>query len=422
MMDNILKKWQDYIKMGIRCFGISNIDESEKHFISSYIEAEKLGYPVVIAFSLRLLAMAQLKKNKFDKAEAGFKKALNICTELQNNKGISEAKAGLGSVCFLKGNFEKAEKYYMEAITIYPSDASALRLSMLYTDIGQVYKRLNNWKKAEQAVNSALQICRKYCYIPGEGEITILLGEIVYSQGNIKSAKRNFCEACRLFAKIGDENSLANATQYLAFVLFEDKKYNDALLYIHRSIVLFIKNNKPKELSESYYILSNILQHTRFLDEAQSSIELSMNYFSGSEFGYAVRYQLLAVIAIMKKEYQYAKYYYLRALKFFEYFGDSPKIGEICEELTFLIRYEKIYLEDNAYNWLILRDNCLNKYRLEIIIGLSNKLKEKGKDIMALKCAWKALEYAQKLNYKTEETENLIQIMSERIRKKPDKN
>jgi tetratricopeptide (TPR) repeat protein len=71
-------------------------------------------------------------------AESGFQRALQVCLKLKNNKGISEAKAGLASISFVRGDYSQAVTLYQQAITVYPEDASPLRLAVLYSDLGQV--------------------------------------------------------------------------------------------------------------------------------------------------------------------------------------------------------------------------------------------------------------------------------------------
>lgn len=414
-MNVSLARWQKYIELGIKYLGEGNTADAEEYFLKGYREAEELSIPVVIAFSLRLLATAQVKNNKLNEAEKGFKRALQICQKLNNNKGISEAKAGLASVYFIRGKLLKAADLYNESIIVYPKEASALRLAMLYTDLGQVYLRLKKWQSAEEAFVNAIILCKNCDYTKGEGEIKLFLGEIKYGQGKLSEAQGTFKEAAKMFAVIGDEVLLANALQYLAFILFEKNLFQEALLYQNRVVALFLKNKQYSEASESYYLLGNILQYLKILDEAENSLRYSLKYYSGSEFGFAVRYQSLAVISIMKKEYIKAKEYYFNALRFFQFFGDGSKIGEISEELTFLLKYEDIFFKEN---WLGSRSIKLDIPKYEIMLRLANNFKNKGNIIAALKCSWKALEIAKNLNYETEKIENFIQYLSEIIRKR----
>ncbi|NLI93653.1 MAG: tetratricopeptide repeat protein [Peptococcaceae bacterium] len=413
-----LRKWQIHLETGIKYLGEGNSMKAEGYLKESLEVAEELDVPVIIAFSQRLLATAQVRNNKLDEAEKGFFRALQFCQELNNNKGISEAKAGLASVCFVRGEYQQAVMFYKEAIGIYPQDSSPLRLAVLYSDLGQVYGRMKKWNKAESVFLKAVSFCIDQGYSRGEAEINLYLGEIYYSQGKTQLAQDKFAKSARLFAIIDDELSLANALSYLAFILWEKNMIEEALLFQYRVVALYLKHDQRLEISESYYLISNILQYAGLLDEAESCLKYSLQYYNGIEFGLAVRYQSLAVIAIAKKEYEDAKNFYYNALKFYQYYGDGSRIGEISEELTYLIKYDDVCIKENLYKLLNGRNVFPEIPKHEIMVKLAQTLMRKGNNLAALRCGWRALEIAKAMKYETQEIEMLIQNLSVQIRKK----
>lgn len=417
-MNYSLKKWQEHLETGIKYLGAGLPEEAQHHFEASLSEAESLGIPVVLAFSQRLLATAQVKNNQFLEAESGFRRALHLCRQLENKKGIAEANAGLASVSFLKGQYFEAAAYYLRAIEVYPCDSSLLRLGVLFSDLGHTYAKLKNWEKAEEMFRKAAATCKDNGYGRGEAEIELHLGEVYYHRGNYQSAQKLFLKSAKIFAAEGDELSLANAHQYLAFLCLETNHLDEALHYQHRVIPLYLKNKQYLEASEGYSLLSYILQGCGLLDEAEECVRKSLNYYQGFELGLAVRYQNLAVIAIKQKEFNKAKKHYLEALRFFQYAGKGPKIGEVSEELTYLIKFEEEFIKENLYQWLGDRDVDWKMSSYEVMFNLAQSLKEKGNNIAALGYGWKALEIARNNRVESAQAELLIQNLSERIRKK----
>ncbi len=415
-MNVSLKVWQRHLETGIKCLSEGRIAEAEKQLGLSMIEAEKIGVPIIIAFSQRLLATAYVRNEKLLEAQSGFQRALEYCQMLENKKGIAEAKAGLANVAYINGQYAKSISLYNEAISFYPQESSSLRLAVMYNDLGQVYVRLKEWQKAEECFIVGGDLCRQYGYDKGEAEINLYLGEIYYNQGKITDAKEKFFEATKVFSLIGEEVSLANALQYLAFLMLDKELYEEALLYQYRVIALYFNNKLYTEVSESYYLLSNILQAIQLIDEAEQCLQLSLRYYKGYELGLAIRYHGLAIIAIMKKDYDEAKKYYYEALRYFQLFGDGGRVGDVCEELTFLLKYKDINLNDNYLKEVSLRNLDQDISRYEIMTKLALSLKNRGNDIIALKCSWKALEIAKANKYETLEAEKLIQKISESIR------
>ncbi len=417
-MNASLNGWQKYLEAGIKYLGEGNTAEAEKHFFQSLREAEALNVPVIIAFSQRLLATAQVRNNKLERAEAGFRRALSLCKELKNPKGIAEAKAGLAGIYSIRGQYSDAVVHYKQAVCYYPVEASPLRLAVLYTDLGQVYSKMKNWKKAEEAFVQAGQLCKSNGYHKGEAEICLYIGEIKYCQGYAEIAKDYFIQAAKAFALVNDEPATANAHQYLAFTLLELGRIHEAIFYQNRVIALFLKKGGRQDVSDGFYLLSNILQHAGLLDEAESTMHRSIAYCNGLELGLAVRYHCLAAIAIMKKDYDVAKNHYFEALRYFQLYGDGNKVGNISEELTYLLRYEDISLKNNFSKWLTHRyiNKDLPKY--EVMIRLANSHRVKGNNIAALKYGWRALEVAKAMKMETQEIEEFIQNLSKTIRRK----
>jgi len=417
-MNASLKEWQEHLETGIKYLGEGNSVQAEGYLEESLTAAEAIGVPVIIAFSQRLLATTQVRNNKLAEAESGFQRALQVCLKLKNNKGISEAKAGLASISFVRGDYSQAVTLYQQAITVYPEDASPLRLAVLYSDLGQVLARMKKWSKAEKAFLQAGNLCKQYNYIRGEAEISLYLGEVYYSQNKPQKAKENFFRAAKLFGVIGEELSLANSLQYLAFILLDKNKIDEALLLQYRVIALFLRHQQLPEISDSFYLLSSILQYAGLYDEAEKSLAVSLNCYSGYELGYAMRYHSLAVIAVTKKEYDQAKKYYYQALKYFQFYGDGSKIGEISEEITYLIKFEDAIVKENLYKWLGERSPESDVPKHEVMIRLALNLRNKGNNLAALRCGWRAWEIAKAMKYETQEIEGFIQNLSERIRKR----
>jgi len=419
-MEGSFDKWQKLLEIGIGCLSESNLGEAEKYLEASLVEAELLAVPVVIAFSQRLLSTVQVRNNKLGEAENGFLRALKICIELNNKKGIAEAKAGLASVNFLRKQYSKSIDLYKEAISIYPPHSSPLRLAALYCDLGQVYVKASDWKKAEKVFLQAEEICKRNENPKGEAEINLCLGSICYNCGRIKEAKNRIHKSISLFTQIGDNISLADVHQYLAFIYFENQMIEEALHYQYRVIALYLKYAQYIKASESYYLLSNMLQYAKIFDQAEESLNLSLKYYEGLEFGYAIRYHSLAVLAITRKKYEQAKKYYFEALRHFQLHGDGSKVGEISEELTYLLQYEDYFIEEKLFEYLDDRGLDIQIPKYEIMLRLANCLTNRGKNMAALRCGWRALEIAKSMKCETNQIEALIQSISERIRKKKD--
>ncbi|NMA69013.1 MAG: tetratricopeptide repeat protein, partial [Desulfitobacterium sp.] len=108
MFDDSLEIWRTLMEKGTSHMGQAEYTRAEEHFKRALRIANQLNVPLVKAFSLRLLATVEVKLGKSEVAERSFREALQICEEVANFKGMSEALAGLASVEVEKNNFEEA--------------------------------------------------------------------------------------------------------------------------------------------------------------------------------------------------------------------------------------------------------------------------------------------------------------------------
>jgi hypothetical protein len=122
--------------------------------------------------------------------------------------------------------------------------------------------------------------------------------------------------------------------------------------------------------------------------------------------------------SVNEKEYDQAKKYYYQALKYFQFYGDGSKIGEISEEITYLIKFEDAIVKENLYKWLGERSPESDVPKHEVMIRLALNLRNKGNNLAALRYGWRAWEIAKAMKYETQEIEGFIQNLSERIRKR----
>lgn len=149
MDEDVLMEWRSLMEKGTAFLGEGNYASAEKIYLRSLKLTEQLSVPEISAFNIRLLSTSRIKQGKVDLSEIGFQEALEICKQIDNYKGMSEAMAGLASVAVARENFKEAVSWYEQAIRIYPGSSPRLRLSMLYSDLGQVYMAAENWAKAK---------------------------------------------------------------------------------------------------------------------------------------------------------------------------------------------------------------------------------------------------------------------------------
>ena len=418
MNEQILVIWRGLMEMGTQHLAKQLYQEAERFFDQSAALAQQLQVPEIKAFTIRLLATSRVKLGQLDLAENGFREALGICEEIQNGKGMSEAWAGLASVAVAKGSLTDAQQGYERSIAIYPKSSPPLRLGMLYSDLGQVYAALKNWPKAERAYIRAKELCQRYGYPKGEGELNVLLGEIYYRQGRKKSALFWVGEACKQFARIGENAAMASSLQYQAFLHYDMGDMSDAAISQGRAVILWMELGEITEITEGCYFLSKILQNLGEIEEAENYLTISIVNYQKQDIGLALRYQSLAGLAVLRHDLTKAEEHYRKALKLFETLDDQSKVSEIFESLAYVAEatgreHEALYFHERS---------CLtmgSELRSSGAVQKLGRFYENAHAYFeALHTYWQAMKFAKDLGENVEEIERSIQRVSRRIRQK----
>ncbi|SPF33146.1 Tetratricopeptide repeat family protein [Candidatus Desulfosporosinus infrequens] len=419
MNDGELSVWRKLMEVGTQCLGDEQYLKAEDYFTQGLLKAYQLTVPEIVAFTLRLLATVRVRLGNLEFAEEGFKEALRICQEIQNEKGMAEAWAGLASVSVKKGMFQDAGREYELSISVYPNSSPPLRLGMLYADLGQVYASLKEWSMAMNAYTQAQEICRANGFPKGEGEMAVLLGELCFQQGKKTEATLNLKHACQVFALLADPIALSNTLQYLALLYFDQNEMRLAFECQQRAVALCLQFDTKKEFSDSCFFLSKIEQILEDYVEAKYYLELSIQFHTVQDLDLALRYQNLAGLCFLAMDLAKAELYYIRALSLFESIEDHQRTGEVYEALTNLkeIRESKVVppeaqakLEDNI--------QLQREFSLEDFVRLAEFYEKRRNFRDALEYYWKALQIGRDTKKVTDWIETRVQRVSKSLRRK----
>jgi tetratricopeptide (TPR) repeat protein len=419
MDDQILIIWRGLMEEGTKNLGNDCYKEAENYFSKCVPLAKELFVPEILAFTLRLLATARARLGKLNSAEEEFKEAAEICTKIQNAKGMAEAWAGLANVAVMRGSLTEAVKWYERSISIYPLSSPRLRLGMLYSDLGQVYASENNLEKAEQAFIMARKLCKENNYYRGEAELNVLLSEISYRQENRNLAKQYIRNACKIFAAISYKQDLASALQYLAFLHYDCGNLLVAVECQQRSAILWYKLDRIEEGSDGLFFLSKIEQGLGEYYAAKEHLAVSIETYPNRDLGLALRYQGLAWIFIQEMNWQKADEKFKEALELFWELKDTIRANEVQEVLDYLVRAHKMDVKtQDSYFQDISQSAKGGNLTLGAIQKLGKFYENRHNYFTALQCYWQALYIARRDDEEVQNIEKAIQRISQKLRKK----
>ncbi|MCL1791976.1 MAG: tetratricopeptide repeat protein [Peptococcaceae bacterium] len=391
--------WQQCIRAGIYATKENAFSEAQNALSKALIEAERMESPICVAFSCRLLGALYLRMNDLQNAEAKYRRAFTVCLGLGNEKGLAESLAGLASVKSRQRQFEQAQQLYSYAANIFPQDVSPLREAALYTELAHVCFRCMDWDSAQTALRKAAKIYRKHECLAGEAEILFLYAEIMFTRSRKKLAMKYFRKAGALFLQIGDFQALAAIHHIVAFAFVESAVWSDALMYEDRTVVLLkdglgvpegVEETSIKvTLREACFLQGYVCWQAGYLEEAEARFLEAVAPANATdqfdEFDQkACVFQSLALASLQRQNFSSAKEYYLQAMKWFQHAENGPKIGEIAEELAFLITNEKALEKINS-------TTLTDEARWKLLLKSAHNLERDNQPLKAVQFAWQVL-------------------------------
>ncbi|MCL1854021.1 MAG: hypothetical protein FWF88_13535 [Peptococcaceae bacterium] len=415
--------WQQCIRAGVYATKENAFPEARSALTKALNEAERMGSPICVAFSCRLLGALYVRMNDLPRAEAKYRKAFAVCLGLGNEKGLAESLAGMALVKSKQRQLEQAQQLYSYAADIFPQDVSPLRAAALYTELAHVCFRRMDWLNAQTALGKAAGIYRKHQCLTGEAEILFLFAEIMFMRSRKKLAMKYFRKAGALFAQIGDFHALAAIHHIVAFAFVENAAWVDALVYEDRAVLLLKDGHGAEDASirvtlrEACFLQGYVCWQTGYLEEAERCfLEAVAPANATDQFDEydqkACVFQSLALASLQRQNFSSAKEYYLQAMKWFQHAENGPKTGEIAEELTFLITNEKALEKINAP---LLEDEV----RWKLLLKIAHNLERKNQPLQAVQFAWQVLKILREEEEDTDSVravEEFVRSLSEQIR------
>lgn len=155
-----------------------------------------------------------------DRAELYIQRALKAHKALGDKSGESSDINSLAVLVHQRGDQERALALYKESLALESDEASqAYKLS----NIATIHAKRSEYTEAVKLQREALGISRRQ----GDGHksaiFQINLGEILRQQGDLAGAEQELTAGLKVIQLIGDQDRLATAYKYLAW-LDEDRK------------------------------------------------------------------------------------------------------------------------------------------------------------------------------------------------------
>ncbi len=233
-------------------------------------------------------------------------KLFNIAINLYTNANYPEAERNLLTV--LAQNPEKIEAYYYLGATYAQQKKYPQAIQNLNTALAKDQNNLQSLRKlvevfeATANVTGKLQIMEKIAMIEQDEELWLTIGNIYAERNDIDNAIKSF----RTAIEVNPE--YASAQYRLAFLLFDQGRFNESIQYLEFAFSQFPDNDIISQRLATAY------QRSNRVDEAISKYELLITNNPSNVFAYLNVVSLYRIVAAEASDPQRASTMYQKAI------------------------------------------------------------------------------------------------------------
>ncbi len=224
--------------LGNNYYSLGNYEQALNYYQKSLKVTMRLGNKSEIANLMQKIGIGLFTTNDYKKALLYFEQTLKIYQEIQYPMREAELFTSIGSIYLHWNEYEKAIENFDFARYIYQTLENLPALENLNYLKGITYYKSKQYELALQWYEKALEINRKIENRAGSAKLWNAMGQLYFEKEEMKNALDCYLKAYDINLIQGDEIELAQALNNLANVHKELGNYDEATLYLKKSLEL----------------------------------------------------------------------------------------------------------------------------------------------------------------------------------------
>lgn len=258
-----------------------------------------------MAASYNNLGVAYKNQGALDKALAYYIRSLNIYDTLDNKEGIATTKNNIATIYSIKGDYGQAMKYLQESYNHLVELKDESRLVGSLNNLGNLYIDLQLYEKASEYFQKAYQISEKL----GQPFADPMnnLGNVFFRQGNYQRAIEHYQKALEIEEKANNRLGKLGVLTNIGIAYTKAGQPKPAMQYLNESLAL------AKELQAYRFvpdILRNRAENLYSLGDVKGAYQILIKYDSAREKVYGEESskniaQMEVALSLQEKEKEY---------------------------------------------------------------------------------------------------------------------
>lgn len=207
------------------------------------------------------------------------KMASSLSTEINYNKGKTDALLNLGSSERELGNYDLALTHFDELIKISNKTHNVISKGDAYDNIGHIFLAKNNEEQALKYHFLAMKLRKESKDIEGYGNSCDNIAAIYYAQNKYPSAAIYYKNSLAVFEKLKDDFRIALCAANLGMQYSNINNHSESLKYYDKALKTYEKLDNKEGIQWMSQLMGEIYSKTendqKALEYFQKSLEIS---------------------------------------------------------------------------------------------------------------------------------------------------
>lgn len=197
------------------------------------------------------------------------KESIALYEELNDDKGIADAKYSIASVYYKTNNYHIGLVFLIDALNIYKHYNDYYNISRCEKSLGTVYEYSGDQNNAVLSYENAIRAAKSIKDLNLESNAYNNLSGIYIKQGKIEIANKIIEKSIFLKRQKGDVRGLAFALYGKAKVLLAKKEYDESIKLFNESIAIHSEMGERLGLAMCYHKLARLYLEIKELSAAK---------------------------------------------------------------------------------------------------------------------------------------------------------